>query len=145
MFNCACTWTILYGLWTDTISTVEYHFFWTKNSIQYLWIRRYLFTNVLFEGQCRAWQSHFLNIIGCCSFTEVKSCEVCTVLLDKELFLKNRITLAIWTITCPSRLLGGSDFGLKVYKVWPPTTDSSYKVTYSKSGNFRCWKIFVVT
>ena len=29
----------------------------------------------------------FFNIVGCSNFTEVKSCEVCTVLLDKWLFL----------------------------------------------------------
>ena len=36
----------------------------------------------------------FLNIVGCCNFTEAKSREVCTVLLDKELFLKNRTPFA---------------------------------------------------
>ena len=34
-------------------------------------------------------QSFLFNIIGCCNFTEAKSCEVCTVLLDKGPFLKN--------------------------------------------------------
>jgi len=29
----------------------------------------------------------FFYIIGCCNFTEAKSCEVCTVLLNKGLFL----------------------------------------------------------
>ena len=36
----------------------------------------------------------FFNIIGCCNFTEVKSCEMCTVLLDKGLFLTNWTTFA---------------------------------------------------
>ena len=35
-----------------------------------------------------------LNIIGCCNFTETESREVCTVLLDKGLFLYNQTTLA---------------------------------------------------
>ena len=39
--------------------------------------------------------------------------------------------LSIWTIARRSWLLSWSDFGSKVYKVWPPTRDSSYKVTYS--------------
>jgi len=34
------------------------------------------------------------NIVGCCNFTEAKSREVCTILLDKGLFFKNRPTLA---------------------------------------------------
>ena len=68
-------------------------FFWTKNSVQCLWIWRDLVTNVLYDGQCRAWRTHFKNIVGCCHFTEAKSREVCTVLLDKGLFLKNRTTL----------------------------------------------------
>ena len=67
-------------------------FFWTKNSVQCLWFWRVV-TNVLFDEQGRAWQSHFKNIVGCCNFTEVKSREVCTVLVDKQLFLKNRMTL----------------------------------------------------
>lgn len=38
----------------------------------------------LMYGQCR-W-GHFWNFVDCCNFTEVESREVCTVLLDKELF-----------------------------------------------------------
>ena len=34
-------------------------YFWTNNCVQYLWIRRDLVNNVLYNGQCRAWQSHF--------------------------------------------------------------------------------------
>ena len=68
-------------------------FFWTKNSVQYLWIWRDLVTNVLYNGQCRAWWSHFKSVVVCCNFTEAKSREV-SVLLDKELFLKNRTMLA---------------------------------------------------
>ena len=70
-------------------------FFWTKISVQYLWIWRDLdlVTNILFDEQCRAWQSYFKNIVGCCNFKEEKSREVCTVLVDKRLFLKNRTTL----------------------------------------------------
>ena len=52
-------------------------------------IRRDLVTNVLYDGQCRALQSHF-NILDCCNFTWVKDCEVCTVLLHKGLFVKNK-------------------------------------------------------
>ena len=87
-FNCACAWTILYRLWTDAISAIEYVL--TKNS---LWIWWDLVTNILFNGQCRAWRSHFKNIIGFCNFTEAKSREVGTVLVNKWLFLKNRTTL----------------------------------------------------
>ena len=36
----------------------------------------------------------FLNIVGCCNFTKATSHKVCTILLDKGLFLKNRLTLA---------------------------------------------------
>ena len=68
-------------------------FFFTINSVQCLWIWRDLVTNVLFYGQCRAWQSHFKNIIGCCNFAEAKNREVCTDSLDKRLFLKNGTTL----------------------------------------------------
>ena len=35
---------------------------------------------------------------GCSNFTEAKTREVCAVLLDKELFLKNQTTLAT---NCP--------------------------------------------
>ena len=31
--------------------------------------------------------------VECCNFTEAKSREMCTVLVDKRLFLKNRTTL----------------------------------------------------
>ena len=71
--------------------------------------------------------------------TEAKSREVCTVLVDKWLFLKNWTTLpkkrsvgplsrwklSIWTIA-----LSCSAGQILVNKVWLPTTDSSYKVTY---------------
>ena len=36
----------------------------------------------------------FLTIVGCCNFTEAKSREVCTGLLDKGLFLKKQTMLA---------------------------------------------------
>ena len=42
--------------------------FWTKNSVQYLWIRRDLVTNVVYNWQC--W---FLNIVGCCNLQRQKS------------------------------------------------------------------------
>ena len=67
----------------------------------------------------------FLNIVGCCNFTETKSCEVCTVLLDKGIFLYNQMTLAknavclklsIGSIVCLG-CLAGSDLDSKVYKV----------------------------
>ena len=120
-------------------------FFWTKNSVQCLWIWRDLVTNVLYDGQCRAWQSHFKNIVGGCNFTEARSCEVCTVLLDRRLFLKNQTTLPKNRSVRPSSRLKTVDldyclslsvarlvrFWFKsLQKVWPPTTDSSYKVTY---------------
>ena len=41
-----------------------------------------LLTNVLYDGQCRAWWSHFFNIVCCCNFTAAKSREVSTVLLE---------------------------------------------------------------
>ena len=47
----------------------------------------------------------FQNIAGYCNFTEAKSREVCTVLLDKGLFLKNRMTLPIEHFVWPSRRL----------------------------------------
>ena len=50
-------------------------------------------------------QGHFLNIVGCCNFTEVKSREVCTVLLEKGLFLKNRMTFATKCSVWPSSTL----------------------------------------
>ena len=39
--------------------------------------------------------------------------------------------LLIWTIARRSRLLSLSDFGSKVYKVWPPLRDRSYMLTCS--------------
>ena len=44
----------------------------------------------------------FKNIVGCCNFTEAKSREVCTVLLDKGLFLKNRTVLPKKSSVWPS-------------------------------------------
>ena len=58
-FNCACAQTTP---WTDAIGAVEYLFFWPQNSIQYLWSRRDLVTNILYNGQCRAWRSNFWGI-----------------------------------------------------------------------------------
>ena len=72
-------------------------FFLNQNSVQYLWIQRDLVTNVLYEGPDRA-------IIGCCNFTQAKSREVCIVLLDKGLFLKNR-TFATKRSVWPSSTL----------------------------------------
>ena len=109
-----------------------------KNSIQYLWIWSNLVTNVLYDGQCRASQSHF---IGC--FTEVKSCEVCAILLDKGLFLKNRMTLSKTMLLQVHECVKNCQSGrllvtfcclagqILVYKIWLPTTYSFYKVTYS--------------
>ena len=78
MFNYACARTTLFGLWTDTISAVEYLFFFQKNSVQYLCMdpKRSSYQCTV---QYRGWQSCFLNIVGCCNFTEVKSREVCTL------------------------------------------------------------------
>ena len=56
----------------------------------------------LYNGQCRAWQSCFLNIVGCCNFTEVKSHEVCTVY---GIFLKNRMSSATKCSIWPSNML----------------------------------------
>ena len=72
----------------------------------------------------------FFNIVGCCNFTEAKSCEVYAILLDKGLFLTNRTMFAtkcsIWpsntlkTVNLEYRLLlsllGWSDFGSKFTK-----------------------------
>ena len=53
--------------------------------------------------------------VGCCNFTEAKSREVCTVLLDKGLFLKNRTAL-------PKNRSVWSSNGLK-------TVDLDYRLT----------------
>ena len=74
----------------------------------------------------------FLNIFGCCNFTEAKICEACTVLLGNGLFLKNQMTqkkkkkkkrsiwpmkkMSIWSIVHHFRLLGWADFGSKFTK-----------------------------
>ena len=90
-------------LWSLVLSSI--FFFEPKIAFSiYVWIWRDLVTNVLYDGQCRAWRSHFLNIAGCCNFTEMKSREVCTVLLDMGLFLYNWTTLA------------------KNHSVWPSST-----------------------
>ena len=47
----------------------------------------------------------FLNIVGRFNFTEAKSHEVCTVLLNKRLFLKNQTALAIKPSIWPSNTL----------------------------------------
>ena len=86
----------------------------------------------------------FLNITGCCNFTETKSHEVCTVLLEKGvIFQKPKWYLqkkhSVWRSSmlktgnleyCWS-LLGARviRFWLKVYKVWPHMHNYSYKVT----------------
>ena len=47
--------------------------FWTKNGVQYLWIWRDVVTNFLYDGQCRAWRSHFFfNSVRCCNFSRRK-------------------------------------------------------------------------
>ena len=61
-FNSTCAQMIFYGLPSDTISAVEY--FWTKNSIQYLWIWKDIVTNVLYDGQHRVWWSHFWILLA---------------------------------------------------------------------------------
>ena len=72
-----------------------------------------------------AWRSHFLNIVGCCNFTEAKSREVCTVLLDKGLFLYNWTTLA------------------KNRSVWPSSTlktvHREYRLSLSVAQLVRFW------
>ena len=68
-FNCVCN----YLNWRHPLVLLSIFSFWTKNSVQCLWIWRGLVTNVLYNGQCRAWRSHFLNIIGCCNFIQAKS------------------------------------------------------------------------
>ena len=80
--------------------------------VQCLRIWRDVVTNVL--GQCRAWRSYFKNIVGSCNFTEVKSCEVCTVLLDKRLFLKNRKTLPRKRSVWPSSRLTTVDLDYRL-------------------------------
>ena len=67
--------------------------------------------------------------------------EVCTVLLERGLFLKNQITLPKKCSVRPSSRLKTVDLNYRSslsvarlvrfwFKIWPPTTDSSYKVTY---------------
>ena len=85
----------------------------------------------------------FKNIAGCCHFTEAKSREVCTVLLDKGLFLKNRTTLPIKCSVWPSSRLKPIDLdyhsslsAAQLLRFWfkkliaHDRRTSSYKVTY---------------
>ena len=67
----------------------------------------------------------FKNIVGCCNFTEVKSREVCTVLVDKQLFLKNRMTL-------PNKRSVGPSSRLK-------TVDLDYRSSLSLTRLVRFW------
>ena len=60
--SCACTWTTLYGLWTEAITGVEYLFF-NQNSVQYQWIRKDLVISILYDGQWRAWWSYFIILL----------------------------------------------------------------------------------
>ena len=59
------------------------------SAVQYLWIRRDLVTNILSMDNAEPDGAIFYYIVGCCKFTEAKSRELCTVLQDKGLFLKN--------------------------------------------------------
>ena len=69
-FNCACAQTTVHGLNFELMRLVQSSvFFLTKNSVR---DRRDLVTNVLYDGQCRAWRNHSLNIVRCWSR------EVCT-------------------------------------------------------------------
>ena len=63
---------------------------------------------------------------GCVSKTER-----CFQKKNRSVWPSSSLKLSIWTIARRSRLLGWSDFGSKVYKIWLPTNDSFYKVTYS--------------
>ena len=66
--------------------------------------------------------------IGCCNFTEVRSCDVSTILLERGYFFKTEVRLqkilrlaleyiknSIWSIVHHSWLLGWSDSGSKVF------------------------------
>ena len=107
-FNCACAWMILYGLWTDVISAIEYRSFEPKIAFS-VYGSSYQRTD---DEQCRAWWSHLKNIIGCCNFTEAKSREVCTVLLVKGLFSKTE-----WRFQ-------------KICSVWPSSRLKTVNVDY---------------
>ena len=58
-----------------------------------------------------------MNIVGCYNLTEAKSREVCTVLPDKELFLKNRPTLATKRSVWPSSTLKYVNSGVSLVAI----------------------------
>ena len=90
-FNYTYAQMTLHGLWTDTISAVEYLFCWTKNSVQYLWIRDN-------AGPDRAiWIS--------LAVTEAKSCEVCTVYWTTGYFPKKWTMFGTKLSVWPSNML----------------------------------------
>ena len=90
-FNCTCTRTILYGLWTDAISPDKYIF-----------LNQKLVTNILYVGQCRAWWSHFKNI-SCCNITEAKSHECVEFYWTRGYFSKTERCLpkkrSVWPLS----------------------------------------------
>ena len=86
--NCACARTILFELTPLVLSSVV---FWTTNSAQsFTDLKRPSYQRTV-QRTMEGLTSHFLNIIGCCNFTEAKIREVCTVLLDKGLFKNEEI------------------------------------------------------
>ena len=91
-------------------------------------------------------RGHFLNIVGCCNFTEAKCREMCTVYWTMVYFSKTERHLqqnapsgprVLWN--CRSRvsffvfswLDAWSDFGSNVCKIRPFIKYRSYKVAYS--------------
>ena len=100
MFNCSCAWMMLYELWTEAISVVEY-LFWTKNSIQHLWIWRDLVTNVLYDGLCRV----FLIELAVVILQRRKSWGVYTFTRQAVISLKPNDTCKKRSSVWPSNML----------------------------------------
>ena len=100
-FNCACTRMTLmnFELMWLVLSNI---FFWTQNSAQYL-LQRDLGTNVLYNGQCRAWWSLFFLIMPN---------DTC-----KKNVHSNTLKLSIWSMVRCSWLLGCSCMVRKFTKV----------------------------
>ena len=85
------------------------------------------------HGQCRAWRNHFMNIIGYRNLTEAKLARCVHVhfhwkrsyyskterRLQQNALSGPRVYITDWNIVRCSGLLGWSDFGSNVYKVWP--------------------------
>ena len=93
----------------------------------------------------RAWWSHFWISMAVVIYRGKKSWAMYSLYWTRCYFSKTErrlqknspsgpqacYKLSIGSIVHRFRLLSWSDFGSKVYKVWAPTRDSSYKVAYS--------------